>query len=140
MIMGKRSINTKTEKYGLPLPLPALVQNINSVVPINDIIYNIILPKYECISIEKNTKNQSVNPVWHDQRRGKRTFLLASYPRFSVGYGFSSVDLPSTKCTEQTLEHFLGDQSLTPDDDERLINCIHFLSVKWFLHPGREIK
>ena len=57
MIMGKRSINTKTEKYVLPLPLPALVQNIGSVVPINDIIYNIILTKYECISIEKNEES-----------------------------------------------------------------------------------
>ena len=70
MIMGKRSINTKTEKDVLPLPLPALVQNISSGVPIND-IYN-ILTKYECISIEK-TKNQSVNPVWHEQRRGRLT-------------------------------------------------------------------
>ena len=72
MIMGKRSINTKTKKYVLPPPLPALVQNISSVVPIND-IYNIILTKYECIPIEKNTKNQSVNPIWHEQRRGRLT-------------------------------------------------------------------
>ena len=72
MMGGKGSQVPTSENVALPPPLPVLVQNVSSNGQSN-IIFDLKLSENACNVIEQGTREQSFNPVWHEQRKGRLT-------------------------------------------------------------------
>lgn len=69
VMRGKRGGIKKTE-----VPLPPSIPTILSTHDLNsDPLSKLVLTEAQCEAIEKATRDQSINPVWHEQRKGRIT-------------------------------------------------------------------
>ena len=145
MIEGKRSSKNSTTEVNIPSPLPELVKNAASknismltLSNMSKLSGLIKLTDAERTVIEESTRDQSTNPIWHEQRMGRltsskfykictRTNSLMSNPStdpsrlVNIIMGYSKVPLT------YAMKHGLG---MEPHAKRKLIGVWHSLGHK----------
>ena len=68
---GKRMSTTRNEISDIPPSLPSMVAQIAENNP-SYYLSNLRITNAQCKIIEAKTRNQSINPIWHEQRKGRK--------------------------------------------------------------------
>ena len=72
-VMQGRSNQGSVAKKTIPMPITSMVTNLLSHHHPSDILPLLKLTDEQCSTIEEVTRNQSDNPIWYEQRRGRIT-------------------------------------------------------------------
>ena len=68
----KASVSSTQNETATPLPISSMVSILSKHNP-SEILMHLKLDKDQCNKIESVTRNQSTNPIWYEQRKGRIT-------------------------------------------------------------------